>query len=59
MENIDHIIKSVDLKTISSKKTGKDYTGVNITLDNGYEKLIFLDFAEMFMVKELLKKQVK
>lgn len=37
-----------------SKKTGKPYFVVIVTFPNGYEKYVFLDKAEEFMVADLI-----
>lgn len=35
-----------------TSKKGNPYTALEITFPNGYKKLIFLDEAEKYMVKE-------
>ncbi len=37
-----------------SKKTGKQYTALELTFPNGYKKLVFLDQAENYMVAQML-----
>lgn len=36
-----------------STKTGKEYTVIVITFANGYQKLVFLDSAEIYMLKDV------
>lgn len=42
-----------ELITAKSKKTGNDYTALQITFPNGYKKLVFLDSAEQFMISSM------
>ncbi len=42
-----------ELVTRKSKKTGNDYTALEITFPNGYKKLVFLDNAETYMISSL------
>ena len=39
-----------EVVTRKSKKTGAEYTALEITFPNGYKKLVFLDNAETYMV---------
>lgn len=44
---------SVELVTRTSKKSGNQYSALEITFSNGYKKLVFLDQAELFMAQTL------
>lgn len=37
-----------------SKKTGNKYTALIVKFPNGYKKQVFLEYAELFMLKEIL-----
>lgn len=42
-----------EVVTRKSRKTGNDYTALEITFPNGYKKLVFMDSAESFMVQSM------
>lgn len=44
----------IELVTKKSKKTGNDYTALEITFENGYKKMVFLESSEIFMLKQLI-----
>lgn len=52
--NIDTIINSVNLVTRNSAKSGRDYTMLQIVLDNGYAIEIFPERAESKLIDLLL-----
>jgi hypothetical protein len=52
------VVRSVKFGVFTSPKTGKDYTCVFIRLNNDYEKMIFLDEAEIFMLDALIKEKL-
>ena len=41
--------------TKKSKKTGNDYTCLEILFPNGYKKVVFLEEAEQYMLASLNK----
>lgn len=43
----------VELVTKQSKKTGNNYTALEISFENGYRKMVFLDNAEIYMLTSL------
>jgi len=47
----DHIKVRATLETRKSNKTGKDYKAVILNLGNGYEKIVFLDRTEIYMLE--------
>lgn len=54
-EPID-LLDAVDQMTLSegiAKKTGRPYKFIQIVFANGYDKRIYLDQAELFMVEAL------
>lgn len=44
---------NVNLVERESKKTGNVYTALELTFENGYKKLVFLDNAETYMLSGL------
>lgn len=42
-----------ELVTKKSKKTGNDFTVLELTFPNGYTKWVFLDQAELYMLMSL------
>ena len=52
-EDITNIIAKAEASQGTSK-AGREYRMLILTLSNGYEKRIFLDNAEWFVVDELL-----
>lgn len=42
-----------EIVTKKSRKTGNDYTVLVLTFSNGYQKYVFLDTAETFMLSSL------
>lgn len=46
---------TIEVQERVSKKTGNKYKVLIISFPNGYEKMVFLDSAELFMFEELLK----
>lgn len=46
---------NVELVTRNSKKSGNPYTALEMTFENGYKKLVFLDNAEIYMLSSLAK----
>lgn len=49
------MIKKVELETKTSKKTGNEYKVLVITFSNGYEKQVFLEKSEVYMLETLVK----
>ena len=49
------LITKASVQLRHSKKTGNDYQAVILSFENGYEKMIFLERAEQFMVSALVK----
>lgn len=49
------MIKKVELETKLSKKTGNEYKVLVITFSNGYEKQVFLEKSEIYMLETLVK----
>lgn len=43
----------VNLEERVSKKTGEKYEVLIIEFPNGYKKQVFLEYAEIFMLKQL------
>ena len=43
----------VELVTRKSQKSGTMYTALEITFENGYKKLVFLENAEIYMLSAL------
>lgn len=43
---------TVRVQSAISKKTGSPYTCLVITFPNGYEKKVFLEAAEVFMIPQ-------
>jgi len=54
-----NVVTDIYLTTKTSAKSGKEYTALIIALSTGYEKMLFLEPAELFMVQELLKQSGK
>lgn len=48
---------SLQVKEQTSKKTGNKYKALFIQFPNGYEKMVFLEPAELFMFEQLLKEK--
>ncbi len=48
---------SLEIREQVSKKTGNTYKALFITFPNGYEKMVFLEPAELFMFENLLEKK--
>lgn len=42
-----------------SKKTNKPYQYLNLQFENGYQKRVFLDPAENYMIEQLLQNSNK
>ena len=49
------MVKNVKLETKISQKTGKEYKVLVITFINGYEKIVFLEKAEEYMIENMNK----
>lgn len=49
------MVKNVRLETKTSQKTGKEYKVLIITFINGYEKQVFLEKAEEYMIEQMSK----
>jgi len=43
-------LKSAEIVSIHSDKTGKDYVALQLTFENGYQKVIFLNSQEQFIL---------
>lgn len=48
---------TLEIQERVSKKTGNKYKALIILFPNGYEKMVFLDPAELFMFETLLKQK--
>lgn len=42
-----------ELVTRKSKKTGNNYIALELTFENGYKKLVFLENAETYMISAM------
>ena len=49
------MVKDVRLETKVSQKTGKEYRVLIIRFINGYEKQVFLEKAEEYMIEQMSK----
>lgn len=43
-------LKSCEIVSVHSEKTGRDYVALQLTFDNGYQKIIFLNSQEQFIL---------
>lgn len=43
-------LKNCEIVSVHSDKTGRDYVALQLTFDNGYQKIIFLNSQEQFIL---------
>lgn len=51
--NIDEVVARTDIRTAVSRKSGKPYKVLVLTLSNGYEVKVFPHHAEVAVIEQL------